>query len=562
MSNTVTDNNVIDKSLQSIPFFRSLSAPALNAISAKLQYVQLEHGQVVFTEGSLGDSMYLIESGQVKVSINAGVINGSENAAQEKVINYLGPGNFFGEMALILNQRRSATVTVTIDADLWVLRKADLDELLVDNPEIALQITRELSRRLSDSVSEVSQRVGHRLTVVFGGMVWRLAQSIYAITRQRVVVFDATEQQLSDQLAFNDQTEDLTILEAMPNLTSDDLVETLGILADGYDWVLVALPPKYNEVRGKAVQVASAVALCNLEPQDWMTELCPGPIFFCDGTQTTIDRTARKITHRVVGLALSSGGARGIAHIGVLETLEKYNIPVDMIAGTSAGSLFGGLYASGKSVAEIASFAKNLIKQIEFTSGLWDPKFRLPWDGLLKGNATLKYLTRQFDGATFADMGIPFFVVAADVLTGDEVVFDSGPIAEAVRASIGMIGVFSPYRLGDRYLIDGGAVNPVPASVLADQGANIIIASSVIPSFEEERALKSSGFRGKKQPNFLGVLSNMMSIMEREIVKTRMNPVDVLIRPKVEIYTRRWIMTKQTNFWSWAVRLQHKICLF
>ena len=101
----------------------------------------------------------------------------------------------------------------------------------------------------------------------------------------------------------------------------------------------------------------------------------------------------------------------------------------------------------------------------------------------------------------------------------------------------GMIGIFAPYQLNDHYLIDGGAVNPVPASVLAEKGANIIIASSVIPSIEEERARGQAAKRNPKQPNFLGVLSSMMAIMEREIVKTRMNPVDVLIKPKVEIYT-------------------------
>jgi CRP-like cAMP-binding protein len=271
MPDTTKDSNVIDNSLQSIPFFRSLSAGTRHEISARLQYVQLEHGHVVFAEGSLGDALYVIESGQVKVSINTGPVNGPGSAPQEKVINYLGPGNFFGEMALILDQRRSATVTVTIDADLWVLHKADLDDLLVENPEIALQITRELSRRLSDSFSVAAQRVGHRLTVVFGGAVWRLAQSIRTITHQKVVVFDATEQQLADQLALDEQSDELVVLEANPNFTSDDLVETLGILADGYDWVLVALSPQYNDVRAKAVQVASAMALCNVEPQEWMS---------------------------------------------------------------------------------------------------------------------------------------------------------------------------------------------------------------------------------------------------------------------------------------------------
>jgi NTE family protein len=161
----------------------------------------------------------------------------------------------------------------------------------------------------------------------------------------------------------------------------------------------------------------------------------------------------------------------------------------------------------------------------------------LPWNGLIKGNSTLKYLDKQFDHASFVDTQIPFYVVAADVLSGEEIVFEIGPLAEAVRASIGMIGIFSPYQLNDHYLIDGGAVNPVPASVLAEKGANIIIASSVIPSIEEERARGQVAARKQGQPNFLGVLSSMMAIMEREIVKTRMNSVDVLIRPKVEVYT-------------------------
>lgn len=523
------NSNAIVNSLQAIPFFRSLSQETLQAISLRLQMLRLEHGAVVFTESTLGDAMYLIESGQVKVSLQAG-------SPVEKVINYLGPGNFFGEMAIILDQRRTATVTVTIDAELWVLHKADLDELLVDNPEISLQITRELSRRLSDTVTdEVARRTGHRLTTVFGSEVWRLAESVSKITGQRVVIFDATGQHLANQVA--GQGKGVTILEAAPNLNSEDLVETLGILADGYDWVLVAVPRQHNPVSAKAVRVSSAVVLCNVEETAWMADFSQGPRFRCDDTQGSIDRAARRITHRVVGLALSSGGARGIAHIGVLDVLEQANIPIDMMAGTSAGSLFGGLYAAGKSVAEIAEFAGSLIKQIKLSSGLWDPKLSLPWSGLIKGNATTKYIAKQVNHATFANTRIPFYVVAADVLSGEEVVFDSGPLAEAIRASIGMIGVFSPYQLGNHYLIDGGAVNPVPASVLAERGANIIIASSVIPSIEEERARGKASTRYGKNPNFLGVLSNMMSIMEREIVKTRMTPVDVLIRPKVEIFT-------------------------
>ena len=531
MEQIPAEPEVIEHSLLHIPFFRSLPRETLSAISAKMKKVHVEQGGVVFAENSLGDSMYLIESGQVKVS----VLTGKEQ--QEKIINYLGPGNFFGEMALILDQRRSATVSVTIDADLRMLRKADMDDLLADHPEIALQITRELSRRLSDVVTEAKKRPGYRMVAVFGNNVWHLAAQIHKLTDQRVVLLDTTGHDLAGQAGPDFLSEKLVILQAMDNLSSETLVETLSILADGYDWVLIALPLVYSEVNAKALRLAQATVLYATPEADWIANETDGPVFYCDGTDEEIGRTARKITHRVVGLALSSGGARGIAHIGVIKILQEANIPIDMIAGTSAGSLFGGLYACGKSVAEVSNFAKNLIKLIELKSGLWDPKFRLPWDGLIKGNATLKYLSKQFNNATFADTKIPFYVVAADVLSGEEVVFEEGPLAEAIRASIGMIGIFSPYKLKGHYLIDGGAVNPVPASILAEKGANTIIASSVIPSFEEERARGRQVNDRPDHPNFLGVLSSMMSIMEREIVKTRMSPVDILIKPKVEMFT-------------------------
>ncbi len=522
---------IIEESLSRIPFFKSLSSETLAAISAKLHRVHFEHGEVVFEENSLGDSMYLIESGQVKVSANTGP------EQQEKFISYLGPGNFFGEMALLLNQRRSATVAVTIDADLWVLRKTDMDELLADHPEIALQLSRELSRRLSDAVMQDKKHQGYSLVATFGDKAWRLAEHIHQLTHQRVVLFDATGHHLVNGVSPEAQSEKLVILEAMDQLSSATLVETLSILADGYNWVLVALPTGYNEVNAKTIQLVQATVLLQTPQESWLAGLTHGPIFHCDNTEAGLGRTARKVTQQVVGLALSSGGARGIAHIGVLKALAEANIPVDMIAGTSAGSLFGGLYACGKSPDEVAKFAKNLIKLIDFKSGLWDPRFNLPWNGVIKGNATLKYLDKQFNHATFADTKIPFYVVAADVMSGEEIVFEEGSLAEAVRASIGMIGIFSPYQLDRHYLIDGGAVNPLPATVLAEKGANIIIASSVIPSIEEERARGQTASHWQRQPNFFGVLTSMMAIMEREIVKTRMSPVDVLIRPRVEIYT-------------------------
>ena len=212
MNETRMSRHEIEESLSRIPFFRSLSPLTLSAISAKLRFVHLSDNEIVFAEDHPADSMYLIESGQVKVSINTA-------GGQEKVINYLGPGNFFGEMALLLDQPRSATVTVMIDADLWVLYKADLDELLAEHSEIALQLTRELSQRLSDVVTDVEYRSGYGLTAVFGDQSWRLAGEIYQLTGQRVILLDATGRNISQQVDPGFQNDEFVILEAKPDLS-------------------------------------------------------------------------------------------------------------------------------------------------------------------------------------------------------------------------------------------------------------------------------------------------------------------------------------------------------
>jgi CRP-like cAMP-binding protein len=178
----------IEDSLQRIPFFNGLPPDMLSAIAGKLRREHHYHGEVVFVEGSVGDSFYLIESGQVRISTGFG--------AEEKIIDYVGPGNFFGEMALLLDQRRSASVTVVIDADFWVLHKNDLDQLLEEYPVIALQISRELSRRLTGSLQRAVRKETYNLIAVAAQKPWQLAASLTGLTHERIVVFDLTETSL------------------------------------------------------------------------------------------------------------------------------------------------------------------------------------------------------------------------------------------------------------------------------------------------------------------------------------------------------------------------------
>jgi NTE family protein len=515
-------------SLRSIPFFAGLDDNILEAISRRLQREHYHKDAVVFMEGEPGDCMYIIESGQVKVV--------TERDNQEKILNYLGPGNFFGEMALLLGENRSATARVVIDADLLVLRKSDFDELLQIHPQIALMMSQELGRRLTRSNITPALREEFNIVTVLGAATPTLARHLAQVTGETVAILDlgGLANISLDPAALRQA--DVVLVRGGDILEPETLAEHLSQLVEQYYWVLISVAPYETPLTLKAIELADITVQIGEKEPSWLKPAAPKGFWRVDAQPHSIQRLARRISQRLVGLALSSGNARGIAHIGVLKVLEEEGIPIDMLAGTSAGAVFAAMYAAGRSVEEMTAFALNVQKQYNFFSGFryWD--FRLPpGAGLIKGNQVLEYLRRWVMDKTFDQLNIPLYIVATDLISGEEIVFDRGPVAEAVRASMSVIGVFEPAYVAGRYLIDGGSVNPVPTQLLADKGISIILASNVIPSLED-RIHRRELRRGGKLPNLMGILTGALEIMESEIIKTRLGPVDVLIQPDVARY--------------------------
>jgi NTE family protein len=244
------------------------------------------------------------------------------------------------------------------------------------------------------------------------------------------------------------------------------------------------------------------------------------------GTKTSLWRTARRLTNRTVGLALSSGGSRGLAHLGVMKVLLEENIPVDMVAGTSAGAWFGAFFALGWNRERIDRFTEEIKTVTKFSN--WDLNIP-PLTGITKGRrARDRVIDQSVEGRTFEDLKIPLCVVAADILTGDEVIFDSGSLADAIRASLSVPVLADPWYYQGRYLVDGGIVNPLPADILRNRGADIIIASSVVQPLSESY----SGNRDE-MPNILQIVFNIYSAMEAQVVEDQLPLIDVLIQHKV-----------------------------
>ncbi len=237
-----------------------------------------------------------------------------------------------------------------------------------------------------------------------------------------------------------------------------------------------------------------------------------------------------------VGLALSGGAARGIAHIGVLEVLDQEKIPIDMIAGTSAGAIMGAVYAAGQDTHAMVAHAldagwKRLAPLVDIS---------LPVSGFLKGKKIIGLIAEYVGGdIKFSDLKIPFACVATDIYTGEEVVLNSGSVAEALRASISVPGIFTVVKRGDHYLVDGGLTTPVPVNVVKRMGADFIIAVNVNADVTD-RMPKASQKRlqARKEPNLLQVLMQSLYITTYSLAATSMAEADIIIEPSMpHIYT-------------------------
>jgi len=229
-----------------------------------------------------------------------------------------------------------------------------------------------------------------------------------------------------------------------------------------------------------------------------------------------------------VGLALSGGAARGLAHIGVLDVLKRENIPIDMIAGTSAGAVMGAVYASGQDTHKMIEQALDANwKKIPMI----DPSF--PKTGFLKGRK-IKALLSGFLGGDirFTDLKIPFACVATDIDTGEEVVINSGSVADALRATISIPGIFTVVKREGRYLVDGGLTTPVPVDVVKRMGADFVIAVNVNPDVSD-RMGKSSQKRLKthKEPNIFQIMMQSIYITTYSLARGSLLEADIVIEP-------------------------------
>ena len=263
-----------------------------------------------------------------------------------------------------------------------------------------------------------------------------------------------------------------------------------------------------------------------------------------------------------IGVALGSGASRGLAHIGVMRALEEQGIQASFVAGTSMGAFIGSVYAAGN----LQRLAKDFLAfDWRSVASLLDPVF--PRSGLIDGQKVASFLSDYTSRRSIEDLPVSFRAVATDMLTGAEVILDSGDVTEAVRASIAVPGLLTPVQLKNRILLDGGLVNPVPVSVVRAMGADIVIGVDVsidviesrLARIHETATARPTGAAAARLhevlqamnnpaamqldawlhrapvPGIVQVLMSAIYVMQAKIAKANLerHPPDLLIRPSL-----------------------------
>ena len=233
-----------------------------------------------------------------------------------------------------------------------------------------------------------------------------------------------------------------------------------------------------------------------------------------------------------VGIALSGGAARGIAHIGVLQVLEQLGVQVDAVSGCSMGAIVGAIYSLGTPLKELEDYIENT----DWRAFMVFSMFSLSKKGIINEHKIEEVLKKFLGNKTFDDCRIPFNTVAVDIISGKRVVFDRGSLIDAVRASIAVPGIIPPVCKDGMLLVDGGVIEPVPTEALRALKADFVIASSV--SFESEndqvKKLEKCTLKDEdlKKISVQVIIDKSLSLVQNQMAKSYVDKADIVIEPK------------------------------
>ena len=470
--------------------FNGIAPAALQELGRLFERVQLKSGETLLRQGEPGDCMFLLASGRLRAYV--------ERDGREVIVGEVGRGEVVGEMALLIDEPRSATIRAIRDSELFRLSKDAFDLFLEKHPVALKQIARVnllrlrrsiLSTRIESTVATIAVVPAGRGAPLTEFAAW-LARALGDFAPTLHLNRDAYDHVIDDR-ATNTPTESTAAIGAWLNeqearyryvvyecdetfstwtrrcLRQADYVLFVGIAGSDPAPGEIERAGR-TEDRGRTAPRRELVLLHppdTSRPSGTQAWLAHRQIDFHHhvriGRATDFERLARFLTGRAIGLVLGAGGARGLAHIGVIRAIQELGIAIDLIGGTSCGAMVGGALAKDLDGERIFRTAR---EHLVSSGSLLD--YTLPLVSLISGRKMTRGLQRVFGDVAIEDLWLNYFCVSTNLSRAAMIVHRTGPLWRGIRASISLPGILPPVLQEGDLLVDGGLMNKLPVDVM------------------------------------------------------------------------------------------------
>ena len=464
--------------------FPSIEEELLGKIAGKMSWQKIHAGAVLFRQDDIGDSMYVILSGRLEAVVNA-------HSASENVVGEITKGECAGEMSLITGKNRTATVRAVRDSIIARFSKDDFEQVIAAHPQLVMGISRQIIERLTTTIHQIA-REKKFISVAFIPVGNPANAEIVTNELYDALSLHSDTLLLNEQIALElgfHENDDVSFINwlAEKELRHDVIVYSTKTELGGWtkrcirqaDKIILivesgcdpkALYQKLDWLHKSAVIAAELLILHSPDAPHAAdtSQYLQHPVIrrhyhIRKGNLRDIQRVARILTGKANALVLSGGGARGLAHIGIYKALREANIPVDLIGGTSIGSIVAAAIAMDWDPEDVRIEAR---KAFLVDKPLKD--YTLPIISLIKGKQLQEVNQKYFREINIEDLWINYFCVSSNFSTSELKLHRSGSLYKAVTASASIPGVLPPVVDGNHLLIDGGVMNNFPVDIMRD----------------------------------------------------------------------------------------------
>jgi NTE family protein len=505
----------------------------------------LPAGTVLIAEDDFPGKMYVLVSGEAEV-----VVAGRDGLPV--TLHTATAGEPIGEMSLLTGRPASATVRTTEDSEVLLFRAEDLSSLGQSHPVVYRNLMAILAARLAGTNRLAAGETPSRSIVLDDRgaperLAYALACSIAWHTRAATLLVtvdesasappgpltrpatprvdavsarrDGLQELMTDArrayetVLIRAQGDDLPDADRAVRLGPPGSADTTGLSVEAWAEVAAALPPRDGIVRVPALDAEDEHALERM--------ILPNR----SPAGAAIGWLARELTGLRVGVALGAGSSRGYAHIGALRALERLGIPVDCMAGASIGSIVGALYSRYGDLDQVAAILDDL----------GDHVFRptLSRRSLMSTRSLKRFVARNLGDSLIEELTTPVAIVTADLVSGEEVVLQRGSVAKALFASIAVPGIFPPVCIGERVLVDGGVLDPLPVNVAAGMGAGVVVGVKLSGGPGTVRLDEISEDGTAQMPSVVGTILRAIELVQTHVAHELDQTATVVVTPEI-----------------------------